>query len=139
VLGAEIVILAAVACLPDNAPALVVTVPVAFAAAALQWSIFPCTLLASGFLKGVGVSALQWIADRDLIARQHVVRFGTVMGAFVVGAMVGGVCTNNFGTSAAAVAAGVLLIILAVVIRETRQLERRAAGATVEAGAEKPA
>ena len=74
-------------------------------------------------------------ADRDLIARQHVVRFGTVMGAFVVG----GVCTNNFGTSAAAVAAGVLLIILAVVIRETRQLERRAAGATVEAGAEKPA
>ena len=139
VLLAEIVILAAVACLPDNAPALVVTVPVAFAAAALQWSIFPCTLLASGFLKGVGVSALQWIADRDLIARRHVVRFGTVMGAFVVGAMVGGVCTNNFGTSAAAVAAGVLLIILAVVIRETRQLERRAAGATVEAGAEKPA
>jgi len=137
VLGAEIVILAAVACLPDNAPALVVTVPVAFAAA-LQWSIFPSTLLASGFLKGVGVSALQWIADRDLIARRHVVRFGTVMGAFV-GAMVGGVCTNNFGTSAAAVAAGILLIILAVVIRETRQLERRAAGATVEAGAEEPA
>jgi hypothetical protein len=30
-------------------------------------------------------------------------------------------------------------VILAVVIRETRQLERRAAGATVEAGAEKPA
>ena len=56
-----------------------------------------------------------------------------------VGAMVGGVCTNNFGTSAAAVAAGILLIILAVVIRETRQLERRAAGATVEAGAEEPA
>lgn len=138
VLGAEIVILAAVACLPDSAPALVVTVPVAFAAA-LQWSIFPSTLLASGFLKGVGVSALQWIADRDLIARRHVVRFGTVMGAFVVGAMVGGVCTNNFGTSAAAVAAGILLIILAVVIRETRQLERRAAGGTVEAGAEEPA
>ena len=138
VLLAEIVILAAVACLPDNAPALVVTVPVAFAAA-LQWSIFPSTLLASGFLKGVGVSALQWIADRDLIARRHVVRFGTVMGAFVVGAMVGGVCTNNFGTSAAAVAAGILLIILAVVIRETRQLERRAAGASVETGAEEPA
>jgi uncharacterized membrane protein len=53
--------------------------------------------------------------------------------------MVGGVCTNNFDTSAAAVAAGILLIILAVVIRETRQLERRAARATVEAGAEKPA
>jgi hypothetical protein len=53
--------------------------------------------------------------------------------------MIGGVCTNNFGTSAAAVAAGILLIILGVVIRETRQLERRAAGASVEAGADEPA
>ncbi len=61
------------------------------------------------------------------------------MGGFVVGAMIGGICTNIFGTSAAAVAAGMLLIVLAVVIRETRQLERRAAGAAIEAGAEEPA
>jgi uncharacterized membrane protein YoaK (UPF0700 family) len=138
VLGAEIVILAAVASLPDNAPALVVTVPVSFAAA-IQWTIFPSTLLASGNLRGVGVSAYLWIADRDPTARLQTLRFGAVVGAFVVGAMIGGVCTNNFGTSAAAVAAGILLIILGVVIRETRQLERRAAGATVEAGAEEPA
>jgi uncharacterized membrane protein YoaK (UPF0700 family) len=138
VLVAEIVILAAVASLPDNAPALVVTVPVAFAAA-IQWSIFPSTLLASGFLRGVGVSFLQWIADRDLAARRQAVRFGAAMGGFVVGAMIGGICTNSFGTSAAAVAAGILLIVLAVVVWETRQLERRAASATVEAAAAEPA
>ena len=118
VLAAEIVILAAVASLPDNAPALVVTVPVSFAAA-IQWTIFPSTLLASGNLRGVGVSAYLWIADRDPTARRQTLRFGAVVGAFVVGAMIGGVCTNNFGTSAAAVAAGILLIILGVVIRET--------------------
>ena len=83
-LGAEIVILAAVASLPDNAPTLVVTVPVAFAAS-IQWSIFPSTLLASGILKGMGVSAFQWIVDRDLTAKWQAVRFDAVVGAFVVG------------------------------------------------------
>src|SRR5690348_17800063 len=38
-LGAEIVILAGVACLPDDAPAAFVTVPVVFAAS-IQWSTF---------------------------------------------------------------------------------------------------
>jgi hypothetical protein len=38
-----------------------------------------------------------------------------------------------------AIAAGVLLITLVALVYETRQLERRAANAPVEAGAEEPA
>ena len=44
--------------------------------------------------------------------------------------MIGGICTNHFGTAAAGVAAGIVLVILAVVIRETHQLERRAPSTT---------
>lgn len=53
--------------------------------------------------------------------------------------MIGGICTNNFGTAAAGVAAGIVLVILAVVIRETHQLERRAPSTTDGASAEEPA
>jgi uncharacterized membrane protein YoaK (UPF0700 family) len=144
-LGAEIVILAAVASLPNGAPALLVTVPVAFAAS-IQWTTFRMlvdapysTLLATGNLRTATVSTFQWIMDHDPIARRHAGHFAAVVAAFVAGAIIGAICTNNFGTPAVAIAAGVLLITLAGLIYETRQLERRAANTPVEAGAEEPA
>lgn len=144
-LGAEIVILAAVACLPDSAPALLVTVPVAFAAS-IQWSTFRVlvdtpysTLLVTGNLRTATASAHQWIMDHDPTARKHARHFAAVVIAFVVGALIGAICTNNFGTPAVAVAAGVLLIILVAFVYETRQLERRAANQPVKADAEEPA
>jgi uncharacterized membrane protein YoaK (UPF0700 family) len=144
-LGAEIVILAAVASLPDGAPALLVTVPVAFAAS-IQWSSSRMlvdapynTLLATGNLRTATAATYQWIMDRDPSARRHAGNFGAVVVAFVGGAIIGGICTNNLGAPAVAIAAGVLLITLAALVHETRQLERRAANAPVEAGAEEPA
>lgn len=144
-LGAEIVILAAVASLPDGAPALLVTVPVAFAAS-IQWSTFRMlvdapysTLLATGNLRTATAATYQWIVDHDPSARRHAGNFGAVVVAFVAGAIIGAICTNNLGPPAVAIAAGVLLITLVALIYETRQLERRAANAPVEAGAEEPA
>ena len=144
-LGAEIVILAGVACLPDDAPAVLVTVPVAFAAS-IQWSTFRMlidapytTLLATGNLRTAVASAFQWIVDRDLSARRHAGHFGTVVVAFAAGALIGAICTDNLGTTAVAVASGLLLISLVALIHETRQLERQAANPPVEAGAEESA
>lgn len=144
-LGAEIVILAAVASLPDDAPALLVTVPVAFAAS-IQWSTFRMlvdapysTLLATGNLRMATASAFQWIVEHDPTARRHARQFAAVVLAFAAGALIGAISTNNLGTTAVAVAAGILLITLVALMNETRQLERQAADAPVEAGAEEPA
>ncbi len=130
-LAIEIVILAALATFPDSTPELLITVPIAFAAA-IQFATFRIlvdtpysTLLATGNLRIMAVSAYQWIADRDVAGRQHAGRFAAVVGAFVVGAVLGGVCTNHFGTAAIAVAAGLLLVTLGALVQETRQLERR--------------
>jgi predicted MFS family arabinose efflux permease len=56
--------------------------------------------------------------------------------AFAAGALVGAICTDNLGTTAVAVAAGLLLVTLVALIYETRQLERQAANTPVAAGAE---
>jgi uncharacterized membrane protein YoaK (UPF0700 family) len=133
-LGAEIVILGVLATLPDSTPELIITVPIAFAAA-IQFATFRIlvdtpysTLFATGNLRMLAVSAYQWIADRDIAGRQHAGRFAAVVGAFVVGAVLGAICTNHFGTAAAAVAGGLLLVTLGALIHETRQLEREARG-----------
>jgi uncharacterized membrane protein YoaK (UPF0700 family) len=141
-LGAEIVILAGVACLPVDAPAAFVTVPVAFAAS-IQWSTFRMlveapysTLLVTGNIRTATASAFQWIVDRDLTARRQARHFGAVVVAFAAGALIGAICTDNLGTTAVAVAAGLLLVTLVALMHETRQLERQAANTRVEAGAE---
>ena len=144
-LGAEIVILAGVACLPDDAPAAFVTVPVAFAAS-IQWSTFRMlvdapysTLLVTGNIRTATASAFQWIVDRDWTASRHARNFGTVVVAFTAGALIGAICTDNLGTTAVAVAAGLLFVTLVAFMYETRQLERQAANPPVEAGAEESA
>lgn len=129
-LAVEIVILAALATLPDGTPDLVVTVPISFAAA-IQFATFRIlvdtpysTVLATGNLRIMAVSAYRWMADRDLSGRQQAGRFAAVVGAFIGGAVLGGVSTNRLGTPAVAIAAGLLLLTLAIVIAETRRLER---------------
>jgi uncharacterized membrane protein YoaK (UPF0700 family) len=144
-LGAEIVILAGVACLPEDAPAAFVTVPVAFAAS-IQWSTFRMlvdapysTLLVTGNIRTATASTFQWIVDRDSTASRHARNFGTVVVAFTAGTLIGAICTDNLGTTAVAVAAGLLFVTLVAFMYETRQLERQAAKARVEAGAEESA
>lgn len=144
-LGAEIVILAGVACLPDDAPAALVTVPVAFAAS-IQWSTFRMlvdapysTLLVTGNIRTATASAFQWVVGRDLTAKRHARHFGAVVLAFAAGALIGAICTDNLGTTAVAVASGLLVVILVALVYETRQLEHHAANTPVEAGAEESA
>lgn len=141
-LGAEIVILAGVACLPDDAPAAFVTIPVAFAAS-IQWSTFRMlvdapysTLLVTGNIRTATASAFHWIVDRDLSAGRHARNFGAVVVAFAAGALIGAICTDNLGSPAVAVTSGLLLVALVAFMYETRQLERQAAKAPVDAGAE---
>ena len=88
-------------------------------------------MLATGNLRAMAVSAYRWMADRDVSGRQQAARLAAVVGAFVAGAVLGGVSTNRYGTPAVAIAAGLLFLTLAILIRETRQLER-AAGRTGE-------
>ena len=144
-LGAEIVLLAVVACLLDDAPAAFVTVPVAFAAS-IQWSTFRMlvdapysTLLVTGNIRTATASAFHWIVDRDLTARRHARNFGAVVVAFAAGALIGAICTDNLGTTAIAVASGLLLVVLVALMHETRQLEHQAANTPVEASAEESA
>jgi uncharacterized membrane protein YoaK (UPF0700 family) len=129
----EIALLAIVASLSDGTSELATTIPVAFAAA-IQFSVFRVlgdtpytTLLASGNLRSTTAAAYRWLLTREPAAARTARRFAAVVAAFAVGAVVGGLCTRQFGAPAVAVASGVLLLVLVLLVRETRQLERQAA------------
>ncbi|WP_052434330.1 YoaK family protein [Streptacidiphilus melanogenes] len=133
VVTAEIVLLAAMAALPDDTPVGVTTITVAFVAA-LQFSTFTtlhdapyATVMTSGNLRQWIVATRRWLVDRDATARQRSQQYGIIVGSFTLGAMVGVICTRWLGRPAIAVAAGLLVVVLALLIRETRRLERRAA------------
>ncbi|WP_051944000.1 YoaK family protein [Streptacidiphilus rugosus] len=131
----EIVLLAAVAALPAHTPVGVTTVTVAFVAA-LQFSTFTtlhgapyATVMTTGNLRQWITATRRWLVDRDPTARQRSQHYGVVVGSFTLGAMIGVICTRGLGQHAIAVAAGLLVVVLALLIRETRQLEGRGAGA----------
>jgi uncharacterized membrane protein YoaK (UPF0700 family) len=126
VLALEILLLAVVASLPDDAPEASVTVTVAFAAA-LQFATFrvlagtPCTtMLASGNLRATAVAGYRWLLTREESAWRTTGRFAAVVGAFVAGALLGGLVTKHLGTPAVAIAAGMLLVVAGFIIRENR-------------------
>jgi uncharacterized membrane protein YoaK (UPF0700 family) len=129
VLALEIVLLAAVASLPDSAPEATITITVAFAAA-LQFSAFRVlagspytTLLAMGTMRSTTVAGYRWLVTRDATAALATVRFAAILGAFIAGALVGGLTTQHAGGPAAAIAAGTLLIALGLIYREARHGE----------------
>ncbi len=129
-LGAEVVLLAIIAALPDGTPTAVVTVTVSFVAA-VQFATFRTlvdapytTLLASGNLRSLAVAAHRWLTARDRGSARRAGRFTAVVLAFVAGAIAGAVITRHLHMSAVAVAAGMLAVALAWLIRETRALER---------------
>jgi uncharacterized membrane protein YoaK (UPF0700 family) len=129
-LGIEIVVLTAVAVLPEQTPGLVITVSISLVAA-IQFATFRIlvdvpysTVLASGNLRGMAVAGHRWLLERDPSAGRQAVRFGVVVAGFTAGAVIGGVCTNQFGAPAVAVAAGLLLTVLVLLISETRRIER---------------
>jgi uncharacterized membrane protein YoaK (UPF0700 family) len=129
-LAVEVVVLAAVAALPGGSHQLATTVPVAFVAA-IQFSTLKVlgdtpytTLLISGNLRGSTAAAYRWLVKRESTAERTAWRLAGVVGAFAVGAVVGGWCTHEFGGAAAAVASGALLVVLVWLIYETRRIEQ---------------
>ncbi|WP_317447141.1 YoaK family protein [Streptomyces collinus] len=130
VLTLQILLLAGIAAVPDDAPAQVTTVTVSFVAA-LQFSTFtslrdaPYTTLAeSGNLQKGIVAAHRWLSDREPAAARRAGQYALVIGAFVVGAVLGAVITRLVGAPAVGVASGLLAAVLALLIRQTRQLRR---------------
>jgi uncharacterized membrane protein YoaK (UPF0700 family) len=137
-LAIEIVVLAAVATLPDGSNELATTVPVAFVAA-IQFATFKVlgdapytTLLVSGNLRSATAATYRWLVRRQPVAERMARWFAVVVGAFAVGALAGGWCTREFGGTAAAVASGVLLVVLLWLVYETRRLEGQSEAAPID-------
>lgn len=132
VLGVEIVGLLIVSTLPTTAPAWVITVTVSFVAA-IQFSTFRmmagqvyATVLTSGNLRSAAVHLHHWIVDRDIEARANAARFGKVIAAFAVGAVLSGLITPRINNVAATIPAVLLIAVLLLVLRETRRLRNSA-------------
>jgi uncharacterized membrane protein YoaK (UPF0700 family) len=132
VLTIQIVLLTVLAVLPGKAPAPVTTVTVAFVAA-LQFSTFTtlhgapyATLMTTGNLRQCVVAVHRWLTRRDPGSALRAKLYGVVVSAFSGGALTGVICTRLFGAPAIAVAAGLLVVALALLIRESRQVERAA-------------
>ncbi|WP_333778606.1 YoaK family protein [Streptomyces sp. IBSBF 3136] len=130
VLTLQILLLAGIAAVPDDAPAQVTTVTVSFVAA-LQFSTFtsmrgaPYTTLAeSGNLQKGIVAAHQWLSAREPAAARRTGQYALVIAAFVAGAVLGAVLTRLVGAPAVGVASGLLAAVLAMLVRQTRQMQR---------------
>lgn len=131
VLGAEILVLVLVACLPSGIPSLVVTVAIAFLAA-LQVSTFRLlgdtqynTTMVTGNLRTLAALSYLWFESRDGKAGKRALSLAVVIVGFVVGAAGGAVLTNSIGKWAALVPAAVLTITLVGLIAETRAQEAK--------------
>jgi uncharacterized membrane protein YoaK (UPF0700 family) len=130
-LGVEIVLLAIIASLPNDTPAAVVTTTVSFVAA-LQFATFRTlidspysSLLTTGNLRSFVSSLHRWVRSPSREAARPAGRFGGVVLAFAVGALVGAITTDNIKITAAAVPSGILVVVLVWLIIETKRLELR--------------
>jgi uncharacterized membrane protein YoaK (UPF0700 family) len=129
-LGIEIVGVAVVATLPDQTPEIVVTVIISLVAA-IQFAMFRTlvdtaytSLATSGNMRSMVVALHRRFVDRDRSAGPQAVRFSAVVGGFVAGALIGALTTDHWGHAAAAIPAGLLVVVFVLLVRETRRLER---------------
>jgi uncharacterized membrane protein YoaK (UPF0700 family) len=130
VLIAEIAVLAAVGATAGWIPSGVVTGAVAFVSAA-QISTFRSleglgysSTLTTANLRTLVTKIFEWRAGHELTSRHYAALLAWIIAAFAVGAGVGGLCTRLIHQRAAWVAAAVLIIVLMIVVAETRRLER---------------
>jgi uncharacterized membrane protein YoaK (UPF0700 family) len=127
-LGVEIVLLAIIASLPNDTPGAVVTTTVSFVAA-MQFATFRTlidstysSLLTTGNLRSFVSSLYRWVRGPSRDAARPAGRFGGVLLA-----LIGAIATNHLKIAAAAVASGMLVVVLVCLIIETRGVERRVA------------
>jgi uncharacterized membrane protein YoaK (UPF0700 family) len=138
IMGVEIGLLAIIAVLPNSTPGALVTTTVSFVAA-LQFATFRTlvdspysSLLTTGNLRALISALYKLLQSRATSDSRTVIRFGLVVLAFAVGALVGAIITKHINIHAAAVPAGALVVVLVWFILETHGLEQAAADADDE-------
>jgi uncharacterized membrane protein YoaK (UPF0700 family) len=136
VLVTEIIVLVVLAPLPSGTPDVVYNVAISFAAA-LQFATFKAladtpytSILATGNMRSLVVSAIQWRADGSRVAGRRALRLGATVVAFAVGAAAGAVYTRHSGSVAVWVPSIGLLVVLIGLVIETRQVEHPRADPT---------
>ncbi|SNT26322.1 YoaK family protein [Rhodococcoides kyotonense] len=120
VLVIEILVIAAVGFVPASAPNALVTISISFVAA-LQVTTFRVlvdqafsTTMTTGNLRSFSQSVFRRIVAGDKDAGTRAGNFGSVIAGFLGGAIVGAVAVRIMDTRAAWVAAGLLVIALAL-------------------------
>ena len=120
VLVIEIVVLAIVGFVPTSVPNPVVTIAISFVAA-LQVTTFRglvdqafSTTMTTGNLRSLSQAAFHRIADGDRAAGARALNFGFVIAGFLCGAILGSQMVRVLDTGAAWVAAGMLVVALAL-------------------------
>jgi uncharacterized membrane protein YoaK (UPF0700 family) len=131
VLIIEICLLAILAALGSGTADLVYTVTISFVAA-LQFATFrvladtPYTsVLATGNMRSMIASAIQWRTEGDRPAGQRALRLGSTIAAFVLGAAGGAAYTRHSGSVAIWAASAALVLVLIGLVVETRQIEQQ--------------
>lgn len=129
VLGAEILVLLAVAALPASVPHLATTTAVAFVAA-LQVTTFRLvretsysTTMTTGNLRTLVTAAYEWLSGYDRTQRAVALRLTVIVLAFAGGAGIGALASapDALGTRATVLAAGVLAGVLVAIETHTRR------------------
>jgi uncharacterized membrane protein YoaK (UPF0700 family) len=129
VLVIEIAVLTVLVILPGGTPDLVYNAAISFAAA-LQFATFKAladtpytSILATGNMRSMIASVIQWRAEGNRRAGHRAGRLAATVAAFVLGAVGGAAYTRSSGSVAVWVASAGLLVVLIGLIVETRQLE----------------
>jgi uncharacterized membrane protein YoaK (UPF0700 family) len=125
-IGVEIIALAIVGSLPLSVPDEVVTVVVSFVAS-LQVSMFRIlerwsynTAMTTGNLRSAAQAAFVAIADHNHESAEQAEKLFSIVGAFLLGAVFGGLVTIHLGGRASWIAAGVLVGCLGLLVLDER-------------------
>lgn len=136
VLGIEILTLAVVGLLPDGTPDWLSAVLITWAAT-LQIGTFRTvsqasytTTFTTGNLRSLLTESAAWLGEHDEGARRRARVLGLVVGAFAVGAFLGGLCTHWLHGHAVLLVVPLLMGVLISIVVDTRRAEAREGGTT---------
>jgi len=129
-MGAQIVVLVAVAFVPPDVPNALVTVPIAFVAA-MQFGLFRTigslsyiAVATTGNLMRFTESAYAAFIEKVPESRQHTRVYAAIVSSFAGGAVVGAFATRYFGGSAAWIPAALLCGALVLFYIDDRRRRR---------------
>ncbi|WP_072691586.1 YoaK family protein [Rhodococcus marinonascens] len=130
---AQIAVLVGVGFVPSTVPDALVTVPIAFVAA-LQIGLFRTVgslsyiaIATTGNLMRFTESAYAGFVGKDRESRKTTAVYGTIVGSFAAGAVIGAVCTRIIGHEATWIPASLLCCALVLFYVDEREVVRRPA------------